>query len=146
VIYTTRYRPGDVRLRHSAKTLEIVSKEGDPTVISRREIVIPVESKGHLDHFSQVLESVGCASDPPWTKHKQEFTILHKGFEYVVCLQDIKNFAYIIEVEHLSETDDRDVHEPNIREIFAILGVEPIDPKNFTERINKYIKENKNIK
>jgi len=142
IIFTTRYRPGDIRLRHSDKTIEIVCKEGDPTKISRKEIVLPLPTKEYLEHFAQALEMLDFTFDPPWEKHKQEFMHKHKGYEYVVCVQHIKNFAYILEVEFLSENDDAHIHEPNLREIIESLGCEPINPEDFSKKIKAYIKKN----
>lgn len=142
-IHTTRYRPGDVRLRHSDKTLEIICKEGDPTKICRREIKIPLSDKEQLDYFAQVFALLDMQFDPPWVKDKREFSYSINGFSYVVCLQHIRNFAHILEVEFLSETDNSQIHEPNLRQIMFELGCEPIEPKDFSERINKYIEQNK---
>ena len=120
-VTTTRYRrnggPEDVRLRHSNKISEIVSKSGEPTFLARKEIKIPLHSKEALDHFANVFEVLGLQPDPPWTKYKTEYEIELNGFTYIVCLQHIFNFAYILEVERLSEQDDSKVHEPNIKSI-----------------------------
>lgn len=55
-IHTTRYRPGDIRLRHSDKTLEIVCKDGDPTKVCRKEVKIPLVSSDQLGYFAQVFD------------------------------------------------------------------------------------------
>lgn len=142
-IHTTRFRPGDIRLRHSPKILELVCKHGDVTRLSRREVVLPLPSRGHLNHFSDILEMLKFTPDPPWIKHKQEYLCHRDGFDYVICLQHIEKFAYILEVEFLSERDDSDVHGPNLRAIIEELGCEPINPESFSERIKKYIADNK---
>ena len=121
LITTTRYRknggPEDVRLRHSDKTTEIVAKDGDPTKLVRREIKIPVHSKESLNHFVHVFEGIGFQPDPPWTKHKTEYEIEYEGYTYIICLQHIKNFAYILEVEKISDTDESELHGPKIKKI-----------------------------
>ncbi len=142
-IHTTRYRPGDVRLRHSDKTTEIVCKDKDPTTICRKEIVIPLGSIKELEHFSQMLDLLEFKPDPPWLKHKKEFEHRMNGYSYVVCLQHIEKFAYIMEVEFLSQNDDSAIHEPNLRRIIKELGCEPIEPKDFADRINQYIQTNR---
>lgn len=142
-INTTRYYPGDLRLRHSDKTIEVVCKEGDPTKICRKEVRIPLSSKEKLDHFAQVFELMELKTHPSWVKHKREFEYNFKGHNYIICLQHIENFAYILEVEFLSEKDDSDFHEPNLKAIIEELGCEPIDPEDFSTRISQYIKENK---
>ncbi len=142
-IHTTRYRPGDVRLRKSPKTLELVCKEGDVTKIARKEIKIPLDSTETVDHMAFVLDMLQFKADPPWTKHKKEYTFHYRGFDYVVCLQHIEKFAYILEVEFLSDKDDSAIHEPNLRAIIKYLGAEPINPQDFSEKIKRYIKENK---
>jgi len=143
VMHTTRYGPGDIRFRHSDKTNEYVEKEGDSTCISRRETRREFQSKKHLDLAEQKHIASGAKAFPPWVKHKHEFEYVIDGQTYVVCLQDIKNFAYIMEAEMLSEKNNPEEHEPNLRKIFADLGVQPIDPKDFSKRIEEYIAKNK---
>jgi hypothetical protein len=138
-IHTTRYRPGDVRLRSSDKRLEIICKDGDPTKISRKEVKIPLREEDKLDYFAHMFGLIGLTPDPSWTKHKREFEYDFKGFTYVVCLQHIENFAYIMEVEFLSENDDSVIHEPNLRAIIQELGCEPINPADFSQKIKEYI-------
>jgi len=142
-IHTTRYRPGDIRLRHSDRTLEIVCKQADVTRVSRKEVRIPLATREKLDYFAQLLELSKFHPDPPWTKHKREFEYPFQGFTYIVCLQHIKNFAYILEVEFLSETDDAATHEPNLKAILTELGCEVINPPEFHTRIEEYIATNK---
>lgn len=141
-IHTTRYRPKDIRLRYSDKTCELVFKDGDPTTLSRKEITIPLSSKEQLDSFSLLLDELGFKADPSWMKHKQEFKINFNGYDYVVCLQDIENFAKILEVEYMADNSkDQKVHEPNMRKIIMNLGLEPINAEEFKEKINDYIKK-----
>jgi len=142
-IHTTRYRPGDIRLRYSNKIIELIEKEGDVTIICRKETRMPLESMDILNQHHERLRNSNFKADPPWIKHKREFEYKYKGFTYVVCVQDIKDFAYIIEVEHLSDTDDSAIHEPNLKAIIKELGCEPIEPKDFLNRIKRYIEENK---
>jgi hypothetical protein len=142
IIHTTRYRPGDVRLRYSNKRAEIVCKEGDPTKICRLETRITLASKEALQPIHNLLSTLGYRPDPPWTKHKIEFEQRLKGFRYIICLQDIKDFTFLLEVEHLSLKDDSRVHEPNLKSIIRNLGLEPINPEEFTKRIENYIRTN----
>lgn len=142
-IHTTRYRPGDIRLRHSDKILEIVCKEGNPAMICRKEVKIPLASQEQLKHFAEVFNLLGMQADPQWIKDKYEFEYFLNGFTYIICLQNIHNFAYILEVEFLSEIDSSKIHEPNIRKIISELGCEPIEPGDFSERIKEYINQNK---
>lgn len=93
--------------------------------------------------MERALNKLGFRSDPPWMVHKREFEYKLNGFTYVVCLQHIKNFAYLLEVEFLSEKDDTGLHEPNIRRIISELGCEPIEPESFSEKINNYITTNR---
>lgn len=143
IMHTTRYGPGDIRFRHSNKTNEYVEKEGDSTHISRKETRIVFLSKEHLDKEEKKHIATGAKPFPPWVKHKHEFEYVINGQRYVVCLQDIKNFAYIMEAEMLSDKNNPEEHEPNLRKIFAAFGVKPIDPKDFSKRIAEYIEKNK---
>lgn len=142
-IHTTKYTPGDIRLRYSDKMFEIVCKEGDATKVCRKEIRLPLHTKEQLDKFGEMLTLMNFKPDPSWTKNKIEFEYFLNGFPYVICLQNIENFQYILEVEHMSEKDDSEIHKPNLVKIIKELGCEPIEPKEFSKRIAKYIQENK---
>jgi len=142
-IHTTRFRPGDVRLRHSNKIKEVVCKEGDATTVSKKEISLVLPTTEHLEKLAQIFEILGLKSYPSWISHKQEFEYEFNGYNYVVCLQHIENFAYILEVEFISEDDDKHIHEPNLKAIIKELGCEPINNEQFSEQIKKYIEENK---
>jgi len=143
VVHTIRYRPGNVRLRFSGKMQEFVTKSGDPTKICSKEIVIPLESREQLDAFAESLAVLNFKPDPSWITHKQEFETQHKGRIYLISLQHIEKFAYILEVEIMCDTDESDKHELALRSIIKSLVCEPIDPRDFSDRIKQYIKENK---
>lgn len=142
-IHTTRYRPGDIRLRHSDKIFEIISKSGDPTKIARKETKISLGSIKQVNFFSKLFRLINLQKDPPWIKHKKEFELQYNGHTYVICLQNIKDFAYILEVEHISKKNDAYLHENNLKTIIKKLGCETINPENFTKRIEEYVGANK---
>ena len=142
-IHTTRYRPGDIRFRYSPKICEIVQKEGDPTMICRKETREDVNDRDELRRREEALKAQDYKPDPPWIKHKKEFLYPYNGFDYVVCLQDIENFAYILEVEFMSNTPDLKTHEPNIRAVTKELSLEPIEPVEFLRMIQEYIETNR---
>lgn len=144
-VHTIRYRPGDLRLRRSNKIFEFVTKEGDVTNLSRKEIKIELASLDALENFAQLFSILRFKPDPSWLKHKQEFECELNGFKYTVCLQHIENFAYILEVEFLSERDDSMIHEPNLKKIIKELGCEPIEPQDFSKKIREYIEVNKDV-
>jgi adenylate cyclase class IV len=141
-LHTTRYNPGDVRLRYSDTTAEVVIKTGEPTTVSRQETIVPVASKEELQRIARIFELLLFAADPPWTNEKHEFICKRNGYTYVLSLQNIERFARILEVEHMSETEDA-THEETIKQIITELGCEPIDPADFKERIAEYIKNNR---
>ena len=142
IIYTIKFKP-DLRLRHSPKIAEIVCKEGDPTKIRRKEIKIPLKDKEEIKFFSEIFKLIGLKEEPPWLKHKHEFLYSYNNCDYVVCVQYIENFAYVLEVEFMSMTDQSKIHEANLRAIVKELGFEPIDPRQYTHRIKEYIQKNK---
>lgn len=145
--YTTKYRlldkKGDIRLRHSDNKFEIVYKDDSCTCITRNEVAISLTSKEEIDRFSKVLALLNLKADPPWTNHGQEFEYEFDGYKYNLCLQYIENFAYILEVEFLGNKEEEKIHEQNIREIIKKLGCNPINKEEFSEKIKKYIDENK---
>lgn len=140
---TTRYRPHDVRLRSSNKgKYEIIFKEGDPTSLCRLETIAYLKSEEDLEKLKASFPLIGFKPDPPWTKHKLEVRYNLSGYFYVVCVQHIENFTHLLEVEHKSKKDDSEIHRPNLEKIIRNLGCVPIDPKDFTGRINEYIAKN----
>jgi len=78
---------------------------------------------------------------PPWTKHKLEFEYPLGNLFYIICLQHIENFAYLMEVEFLSNKDDSYIHRANLLKIIKDFGAEPIEPKYFRRRIKDYQKK-----
>jgi len=145
-VHTQKYVPGtewdsgDVRLRRGNTNLELVVKSGDPTSISRREIVSPIHHPQVFEECKRLLKLSGYKPIRPWTKDKSEYVCTWDGIDYVICLQNIIDFAYILEVEHISEEDEPELHEENLKAIIQDLGCEPIDPKDFKERIAEYIR------
>jgi len=142
-IHTTRFSPGDLRLRHSNKIREVICKDGDATSVSRKEVSVKLPEQEDLEKFKQLFEILGFKPYPSWINHKQEFEYEFNGYKYVLCLQHIENFAHILEVEYVSENDDKHLHEPNQRAIMKELGCEPINNEEFSEKIKKYIQKNK---
>ncbi|MBU0635580.1 hypothetical protein KKE06_00980 [Candidatus Micrarchaeota archaeon] len=137
-IYTTQYRPGHIKLKYSNKAIEIVCKDGSPLALSRKEIRIPLESKEQLDSFAQILTQLKLTADPAWISHKKEFEYAFGGFTYLISLQHIENFAFLVEVEFLSEKNDSRIHEPNIRAILKELDCEPVNNQKFAQKIQAY--------
>ncbi len=128
----------DVRLRYSDKTIEIVTKKGLVTRCVRKEIKIPLPNKDTLDHFRYVFDLLPLTPNPKTLKHKQEFTYNFNDYDYVVCLQHIENFAYLMEVEFLAEKDDSEIHEPNLKEILNEFGLNLIEGEKFLKRVEDY--------
>ncbi|MFH0714601.1 MAG: hypothetical protein V1847_02400 [Candidatus Diapherotrites archaeon] len=142
-IFTKRFRPSDVRLRRSDKRCELVCKEGDPTHVCRKELVIPLPSLKEWNAFDSLLESLNFKPDPPWIKHKREFVYPLSGFDYIVCLQNVENFGKMLEVEILTENNDSSIHIPNIESITRALGCNPIQPAQFLQQMDEYIAAHK---
>jgi adenylate cyclase class IV len=130
----------DVRLRNSDKTIEIVCKKGLVTRSCRKEIRIPLESMDHLNHFCMIFDLLPLTKNPQTLKHKQEFLYNFNGYDYVVCLQHIENFAYLMEVEFMAEQDDSEIHEPNLLGILVEFGLKLIDDAKFLKRVEDYKK------
>ena len=138
-ITTFRFKPKDIRIRFSDKISEIVFKDKDPTAVSRKEISINLKDKDECLKMIDLLRELGFKDDPSWTNEKEEFICFYDGFEYILSLQFIEDFAYLLEAEIVS--DDPKKHIPNLKKIISDLGCEPIDPEDFKERINNYVKE-----
>lgn len=136
--YKADHDKTDVRLRYSDKTLEIVCKKGLVTRNVRKEIKIPLPTLEHINHFRQVFDLLPMVTNPKTLKHKQEFVYHFGGFDYVVCLQHIENFAYLLEVEFLAENEDSAIHEPNLNKILAEFGLALIDGEKFLKRVEDY--------
>jgi len=128
----------DIRLRESDTTMEIVCKKGLVTKICRQEIRIPLASKEQLEHFRKIFLTMPLDRQPKTLKHKQEFTYTFKDYQYIICLQHIEDFAYLVEVEFLAEQDDSTLHEPNLMAILDELGLKLIDGPKFLKRVEDY--------
>jgi hypothetical protein len=139
-IHTTKYAPGDYRLRHSDKVYEFINKEGYITSICRKKYKTTLNSMEELNSYIAVFENMELKPYKPWTKYKREFECKLGEHIYVICLQNIHGFAYILKVEYLSDEENKEVHEPNLRKIISDLGCEPITPKEFLDKLTEYIK------
>jgi adenylate cyclase class IV len=138
-ITTIKFKPHDVRVRYSEKLREVVFKDTDPTKLSRKEVSINLASIEDCHNMISLLKELGMEQHPSWTTRKDEFVCEVDGNEYTLSLQDIPNFAYILEAEVMS--DDPDRHIPNLKKVISSLGCEPIEPEEFKEKINEYIKK-----
>ncbi|MFC1728042.1 hypothetical protein ACFLZ7_01090 [Nanoarchaeota archaeon] len=134
---------GDIRLRHSNKTFEMVHKDGSATNLSRKENTINLNGKDDITNLIKLFNNLNFKQDPSWITHKKEFQHSFNGFNYSICLQHIEKFAYLLEVEFMSKSNDPQKHEQNIREVIKNLGCEPISNQEFKEKIKKYIEDNK---
>ena len=83
--------------------------------------------------------SIAGSNRRSWTKEKAEFICELDGHEYTLSLQNIPNFAYILEAEIIS--DEPDKHIPVLKKILSSLGVEPLDADEFKEQIREYIRK-----
>lgn len=137
-------RGDDVRLRHSENRCELVYKKGQATDIVREEITLNLGSKEDIDSLGIILDVLNFVEDPPWTTQRMDFEHFFEGYVYSVSLQDTENFAQILEVEFVSNNEsERNIHEAKIKQIMSELGCEPIDLKEFSNKIEKYVEENK---
>jgi adenylate cyclase class IV len=144
IIYNKRYRPGDIRLRYSNRVYELVKKEL-LTDIASKKIVFKFEDKEEFEAMQDVFDSLQLQSDPISLKHNQEFHFPIEQYAYTICLQDIKNFTYFIEIKIQVDDENFLVHELNIKSIFKKLNLEPTSPKELSNEITKYILKNKKL-
>jgi hypothetical protein len=143
VIHTTRYRPGDVRLEYSNRIFELICRDVDVSKICRKELKLSFDTKEEFDNMVDIFKELKLQTDSAMETHKQDFEYILDDIKYIICLQDIKNFAYVLEVEVLTDEPNTPLHEKNIRTIFANLKVQAIDPKEFNDKITRYIWQNK---
>jgi len=138
--YKDQEKKDDVRLRLSDKTIEFVYKKGCVTKICRKEVKIPLGTKEQLEHFIHVFDHLPIPKERGTLKHKQEFLYRFNDYDYIICLQYIENFAYILEIEYLGESEaESEIHEPNLRAILQELNLKPIDDEKFLKRLKAYI-------
>lgn len=143
VITTTRYRPGDIRMRISPKICELVQKEVNPTGMCRSEHIYPLDDRVNFEPMKEALVRGGYSPDPSWTKHKKDFIYRLNGFDYVVSLQRIENFADILKVEFISQVRNPEFHEPNLVAIVKSLGIELQNPVELKKRIQDPIEKDR---
>jgi len=139
-VTTVKFTPKDVRVRYSEKLREVVFKAmDDPTMLSRKEISINLKDIDDCHRMVELLSDLGLEQHPSWTTERADFVSNVEGNEYVISLQYIPNFAYILEAEILS--DDFAMHIPVLRKIVSGLGCEPLDSDDFKSRIKEYIEK-----
>ncbi len=130
----------DMRLRISDKTCEFVYKKGLVKEYCRKEIKIPLPDEETLEHFREVLRLLPFYAERGTIKHKKEYFYSYKGEEYVICLQHLEDFAYILEIEFLAENQEvSEYHIKNNQEILNELKLKVIDGEKFMKRLYHYI-------
>jgi adenylate cyclase class IV len=143
-ITTFRFRPKDIRVRYSSKLFELVMKDGDVTDVSRVEHTINLKDEDACKKMISALRFLDFKDDPSWMKHKSEFVCNFKGHDYVLSLQHIENFAYLLEAEIIMDKHD-DLHVQNLKELLKSLDCEPINTEEFKAKIQDYISNNSTI-
>jgi CYTH domain-containing protein len=136
-VTTVKFKPTDVRVRYSDKMREVVFKGKDnPSAIERNEFSISLKDMDDCNKMIALLEGIGLSQHPQWTTHKEEFILTLDDHDYTLSLQDIPNFAYILEAEII--TDEPEKHLPKLKKILSGLGCEPIDPQDFNRKVEEY--------
>lgn len=143
LIHSIRYRPGDIRLRYSNRIFELVHKTGQENKICKKETKIYFDNVDEFNNMKSIFSDLKILCDAEINIHKQDYEILLDEFRYIICLQNIKDYAYVLEVEYLNEDENYLIHERNIRSIFKRLNIQPIDPKEFNDRLTRYLLVNK---
>jgi adenylate cyclase class IV len=138
-VTTVKFRPTDVRVRYSDKVKEVVWKDTDPTELSRKEVSINLNSVEDCHKMIALLDAAGLQQHPSWTTERADFVCEMGDHEYILSLQHIPNFAYILEAEIMTEEPDK--HIPNLKKILTTLGCEPLDADEFKAKIKDYIEK-----
>ena len=141
-ITTIRFRPKDVRVKYSNKGCEFVYKDEDVMKFSRNEVTVKLAGEKEGKAMEDALKMLGFKNDPPWIKEEQDFVCELNGHAYSLCLQHIKNFAYVLEAEIVCEKNEEELHVPNLKKLLASLGCEPIGIQEYRAMINDYIVKN----
>ena len=130
-----------IMIRYSDSYAEMVVKEGVVTTVTRKESTINFSSKDDALKMVELLRQLSIHEEPHWFTDKTEFSYEYLGYDYTASLQDIERFAKILEVEHLGNRDEEELHIRNIKEIFAKFDITPVPAKEFKEMVKKYIIE-----
>jgi len=130
----------DIRLRISDKTCELVYKKGLVNEFVRKEIKIPLAHSQKLEYLDEIFHNLEVRPERGTIKHKFEYLYNYNGYDYVVCLQYLEDFAYILEIEYLAKNEtEAELHVPNIKNIFQELNLQIINGEKFMERVYRYI-------
>lgn len=142
VITTVRFRPKDVRVKYSNKGCEFVYKDEDVMKFSRNEVTVKLAGEKDGKAMEEALNRLGFSNDPPWIKEEHDFACEFEGHTYSLCLQHIKNFAYVLEAEIVCEKNEEELHVPILKKLLASIGCEPIGIQEYRAMINDYIRKN----
>ena len=121
----------------------MVCKDGDATKMCRKELKLSFDTQEEFDNMSNIFKELRIQNDSVLLTHKQDFEYILDDIKYTISLQDIKNFAYVLEVEISTDDPNMPLHEKNIRTIFKELKVQAIEPKEFNDKITRYMWQNK---
>lgn len=110
---------------------------------TERKGVLSIENIVLLEDALSILHAY---HDPPWTKHKTDFTTHHGGHTYRLSLQKLwglrTEFGYVLEGSIKIPDPDDGIHIQTLRTLFENLGVKPTPPEEFMARVSRFIMEN----
>lgn len=155
----TRYRSaqegsGDVRLRRwyredgTIDGAECILKEDAAGGVAakqrtERKAFLSIEELAIFEHALCILK---VYHDPPWTKHKTDFSAEVNHNQYRLSLQKLwgqyTEFGYVLEGSIKLNESDNGLHLQNLHTLFETIGVKATPADEFMKRVQEFIREN----
>lgn len=143
IVYTEKYAPGDIRLRRKNGTWSVTVKSGFAADAVRNEKEMPLANEQEVDMLRSLFSMLGLVQAPPWDAIRRDYVFVHNGEQFEASMQDIPNFARILEIEYRGKNLDEPAAENEIRTIMKELGVKPVNGEEFAAKIAAYKAPNK---
>jgi predicted adenylyl cyclase CyaB len=134
----THYLSGDndLRIQKNNRYAKIWMKKGKIHDDEREEIEIKT-GKEDFEELKKLFLELGYITEIKWFRTRKEY----KWEDITVCLDDTRGYGKIIELEKITEGDDKEVTLDYLKNKLAELNV-PLTPKEEFNRKYAHYKQN----
>jgi predicted adenylyl cyclase CyaB len=127
---------GDVRIQKNKFFSKVWIKKGNLHDEQREEMEVKF-SRDDFEKLEKTMEILGLTVKIKWLRKRHSF-----NWQGVGAMVDYtKGYGYILELEKMSDVQNKDKDLQTLREKFRSLGIEPTPRKEFDKKYAKY-KEN----
>ncbi len=123
----------DLRIQRNDSHSKIWMKRGVIHDEAREEVEIPFD-RADFDKMIEIFRSAGIETSIKWMRERHLFN--WNGI--TVSIDDTKGYGMIIELEIISNDEDKERDLARLRDAMSELGIEPTSKEEFDRRLGEY--------